>query len=300
MKFEDFLMHQSRDKQKRIDLEEEVAILQAELDDELKLNQVLQCALHGQIVSRPSLSSLLPIQVQVLLAELEMVEEEIIFLETKVEELSLCLDQEIQNREHQLQPLQQLQKHCGSGVASHRKQEDHEQSLGRLHYKADFGGQRLIRERKASLGSASEIHVMSSSRLNGEGYGETDQVAEKSRCNGRNQTQNLLDEAMVTEKPNRLSEELIKCLIGIFLKLNQSSDHFNCEGSASISKLSLSCINSKGQKSKPSFNCKAPTCFMDDNTSILNPYGILSDFDGPVRDVGQYKNFIQFELCCST
>ncbi|KAJ4969564.1 hypothetical protein NE237_016265 [Protea cynaroides] len=294
MKFEDFLMHQSRDKQKRIDLEEEVAILQAELDDELKLNQVLQCALHGQIVSRPSLSSLLPIQVQVLLAELEMVEEEIIFLETKVEELSLCLDQEIQNREHQLQPLQQLQKHCGSGVASHRKQEDHEQSLGRLHYKADFGGQRLIRERKASLGSASEIHVMSSSRLNGEGYGETDQVAEKSRCNGRNQTQNLLDEAMVTEKPNRLSEELIKCLIGIFLKLNQSSDHFNCEGSASISKLSLSCINSKGQKSKPSFNCKAPTCFMDDNTSILNPYGILSDFDGPVRDVGQYKNFIQF------
>ncbi|KAJ4969019.1 hypothetical protein NE237_015720 [Protea cynaroides] len=269
-------------------------ILQAELDDELKLNQVLQCALHGQIVSRPSLSSLLPIQVQVLLAELAMVEEEIIFLETKVEELSLCLDQEIQNREHQLQPLQQQQKHCGSGVASHRKQEDHEQSLGRLHYKADFGGQRLIRERKASLGSASEIHVMSSSRLNGEGYGETDQVAEKSRCNGRNQTQNLLDEAMVTEKPNRLSEELIKCLIGIFLKLNQSSDHFNCEGSASISKLSLSCINSKGQKSKPSFNCNAPTCFMDDNTSILNPYGILSDFDGPVRDVGQYKNFIQF------
>ncbi|XP_042514792.1 uncharacterized protein LOC122089269 [Macadamia integrifolia] len=268
MKFEDFLMHRSRDKQRRIDLEEEVAMLEAELDDEQKLNRVLQCALHGQAVSRPSLSSLLPRQVQVLLAELEMVEEEIIFLERKVEELRLCLDQEKRlNKEHQLQPLKQQQwlqkqqKHYWSGVASHRgREEEHHEQRGPLHYKPDFGGQRMIRERKASLGSASEIHAMSSARLN-------DEIAGNSRCNGRNQTQNLPDEAMTTEKPNRVSEELIICLIGIFLKLNQGSAHVNCEGSTSIPKLSLYCMNSKGQK---------------------------SDFDGPIRDVGPYKNFIQF------
>ncbi|XP_043707525.1 uncharacterized protein LOC122656898 isoform X2 [Telopea speciosissima] len=258
MKFEDFLMQRSRDKQKRIDLEEEVGILQAELDDEQKLNRVLKCALHGQVVSRPSISSLLPLEVQVLLAELEMVEEEIIFLERKVAELRHCLHQEKKlNEENQLQPLL---KHYCSGIRSHREQEDHEQSLGPLHYKADFGGKRLMRERKASLGSASEIHAMFSGRLNNE-------IAGKSRCNGRKQTQNLLDEAMATEKPNRVSEEVIICLIGIFLTLNQSSAHLNCDGLASISKLSLSCMNSKGQK---------------------------SDFDGPVRDLVPYKNFIQF------
>lgn len=44
--------------------------------------------------------------------------------------------------------------------------------------------------------------------------------------------------------------------------------------------------------SRTSFNCKAPE-FSFDKTSNIDPYGILPDFDGPIRDVGPYKTFIQ-------
>lgn len=62
-KFEDFLMQQSDEKQERTELEEEVEKLQDELDGELTLNKVLQCALDGPVISHPLLSSLLPPQV---------------------------------------------------------------------------------------------------------------------------------------------------------------------------------------------------------------------------------------------
>lgn len=95
MKFEDLLMQASdSEKQRRVDLEEEVQKLQEDLDAELKLSKILQCALQGPVQSCPCLSKLLPSQVQVLLAELALVEEEIIWLERKVDKLKLSLYQE--------------------------------------------------------------------------------------------------------------------------------------------------------------------------------------------------------------
>ncbi|KAF8397481.1 hypothetical protein HHK36_016398 [Tetracentron sinense] len=284
------LINRGVEQQKRLDLEEEVVKLQAELDEEQKLNRVLQCALKGPVVSSPSLRSLLPLQVQVLLAELAMVEEEIICLERKVEELKLRLYQEkkqtkeweMQQPQYQQWPQRQ-QKHLLCGIGSGREFTDLEHVLI-INNRADFRSQRLMRERKASLGSASNIQSMSSTRSN-------DEIAERSRRrNGKIRNQSLLDEE---EKPNRLSEELIKCLIGIFLKLNRISA-IDCDGSATVPKLTLSCINSKGFISKTSFNFKAPPFFSDDNKSYLDPYSTVSDLDGTIRDVGPYKKFMQF------
>ena len=47
------------------------------------------------------------------------------------------------------------------------------------------------------------------------------------------------------EKPNEISEELIKYLISIYLDLNQVPRHRQ-KSSAIVPKLSLSCMNSKG------------------------------------------------------
>lgn len=89
--------------------------------------------------------------------------------------------------------------------------------------------------------------------------------------------------------PNELSEELLKCLIGIFLELNQTS--LDKEGSPIGQKLALTCMNSKGFMGKTSFNCKPPTFLFNYNSSNSDPYGILPDLDA--RDVGPYKNYIQ-------
>ena len=96
-------------------------------------------------------------------------------------------------------------------------------------------------------------------------------------------------------KPNELSEELLKCLISIFLELNQATTSMDKEGSAIVPKINLSCMNSKGFIGKTQFiNCKSPTFLFNLNSSPnVDPYGILPDLDGSIRDIGPYKNFIQ-------
>ncbi|OVA05934.1 protein of unknown function DUF547 [Macleaya cordata] len=255
MKFEDFLMQRSEERQKRLELEDEVVSLQAELEKQQRVNRVLQCAMHQTTIPRPRLSPLLPVQVQVLLAEIAMVEEEIICLERKVEELNLCVYQETK----QTQEWEFLRQH--------QQQKHYRCKQGRQRELTDFRSQRRMRERRASLGSVSEIHSLPSTSFH------------------RNEIN--------SEKPNRLSEELIKCLIGIFLRLNRPLAELDCKESVLVPKLTVSCMNTKGLVSKTPFNCKSPMFSLDDKKSILDPYGVMPDLDRTFRDVGPYKNFIQ-------
>lgn len=90
------------------------------------------------------------------------------------------------------------------------------------------------------------------------------------------------------EKPNEMSEELLKCLIGIFLELNKAP--LDREESETVPRLTLPCMKSTGLIVKTSSNSKAPS---NSNVSCLDPYGISSDLDCTARDVGPYKDFIQ-------
>ncbi|KAL9231366.1 hypothetical protein vseg_006603 [Gypsophila vaccaria] len=78
-------------KRKRIALEEEVKELQQRLVEEVKLKSVLRYALKGPIVSCYPLTSFLPFKVQTLIVELEMLENEIAWLETKLRKLKIML-----------------------------------------------------------------------------------------------------------------------------------------------------------------------------------------------------------------
>ncbi|KAK4835559.1 hypothetical protein QYF36_011348 [Acer negundo] len=258
MKFEDYLMQRKDDqdhhdhvhennKQKRVDLEEEVEKLLAELDGEQTLNKVFQCALHRPVViPHPSLSSLLlPPQVQTVLSEMAMVEEEIICLERKVEEMKMRLTRSQNYEECRLE-------------------------------------KKMNSYRRASVGSEMDLLHMSSTTGSPE-------IHEKSRRHTRRipKYSNFDKETFTThEKPNVLSEELIKCLIGIYLDINEAS----LEGSSAIvaPKLGLPCMNTKG------FIAKSPSFVITrNNASNLDPYGILPDLDGSIRDIGPYKNLIQ-------
>lgn len=108
----------------------------------------------------------------------------------------------------------------------------------------------------------------------------------------RSRNQSQFEKGTCIETPNEISEELIKCLISIYLDLNQPSN--NSQTSPNIPKHGLSCINSKRCIAKTSFSCKAPqlTLSFDYSSSNPNPYSILLDSEGTVKDIGPYKNFI--------
>ncbi|XP_028081274.1 uncharacterized protein LOC114282729 isoform X8 [Camellia sinensis] len=324
MKFEDLLMiqpsdpplHQEEKKQtRREDLQEKIEKLEEELDAQLKLNKILHCALQGPVHLCPCLSKSLPSKVQVLLAELARMEEEIIWLERKVDHLKLSLYHEKHHHHHhhhhqqtkdwgfpdahprqkQLQQQQQQLAATTYGLSNHPMEVVSCRSLVsrsqdfQQHYHHDKVF-RVLRERSASFVSPMDILSLPSS-INSSYV--TEEIAETSRCSRRRiRNHNHLDTKIGIEKPNELSEQLINCLIGIFLKLNQAS--LGRKGSAIVPKHHpLSCINSRGFISKTTFNYKALPAFSFDNTSNIDPYGIFLDFDGPIRDVGPYKHFIQ-------
>ncbi|KAL3521109.1 hypothetical protein ACH5RR_019258 [Cinchona calisaya] len=280
MKFEDLLMQPSEDKHKIKDLEEEVEKLQQELQGELQLQRVLQCALQQPFHSRQCLSSLLPPKVQILLTELTMVEEEIIWLERKVDELKLNLYQEKkQTKEWEMLRFKELPPRC---TQSNKKELIPKQKIptdSALNRK-----NRILCERRTSL------DIRSSSF-----FGSSEVVDQNSRCSSSRSWDSYiqLDIDIDIEKPNNLSEELIKCLIGILLELKQLS--FEMKGSTIVPKCNLSSMKPRGLMSKTSFSCTASAFSWDSSDkSNLDPYCILQDIDGSsIRDIGPYKDFVQ-------
>ncbi|XP_070681877.1 LOW QUALITY PROTEIN: uncharacterized protein [Malus domestica] len=235
MKLEDFLMQRNEEKQRGLDLEEEVKKLQAKLEGEQTLGRFLRCALHDPVQSHPRLFSLLPAQVEIsthfswqvqeLFSELAMVEEEIGQLDRKVEELKLRLYKEReQTREwkvHMWQLGQQKQLLCRVGNQSVLNEE----RCRSQNYEAlrNLRKERRLRDRRASVGSAADIP----------------------RWN-------------FTKSDGKLLEKLL-----------------NCQGGAHSEDLNIH------------------NFFNYNTSSNADPYCILPDLDGAVRDVGPYKNLIQ-------
>nr|XP_023904756.1 uncharacterized protein LOC112016425 [Quercus suber] len=284
MKFEDLLMQRSDERQKRLDLEEEVKTLQGVLDGEQALNLVLRFALEGPVSSHPSLSSVVPPEVRLILEELAIVQEEILWLERKVEELKLTLyRQREQNREREMLHLTRLPEETQLLFGLENRSMLNDQRSRSQNYD-EFRKERIRKERRPSLVSVSAINLV----LN-----VMTEEYQMSRRHTRRliRNQHHINKESVIEKPNELSEKLIKCLISIFFELNQAS--MEREGSATVPKLTLPCMKSKGFMAKTTFNCKTSTFLFNYNTSNLDPYGILPDFDGTVRDFGPYENFIQ-------
>lgn len=120
----------------------------------------------------------------------------------------------------------------------------------------------------------------------------TEVVDQNSRCSSSRSWEShvQLDTEIDSEKPNKLSEELIKCLIGIFLELKQAS--FEMKGSAIVPKCNLYSMKPRGLMSKTSFSCSASAFSWDSDKSNLDPYRILQDLDGSIRDIGPYKDFV--------
>ncbi|XP_021749583.1 uncharacterized protein LOC110715324 [Chenopodium quinoa] len=271
MKFEDFLMPSSEKQRRKIALEEEVEELQERLTGELQINSVLQNALKGSLLSCSCLSSRLTLEVQVLLAELEMVEKEINWLETKVEKLKKNTYNEkklIKNND-----LEQPKKYLE----------------WQLPYKQQNGGElkdskwvTVIRSHNRRKSSLDEGRLSLSSISDMQSSFAKEETAKRYLRIIRNKPNRVIDAEASNEEPNRLSEELLKCLINKFVKLNQTSSEK--ESTSAASKHNLNCINSKGFSPKNTFSCKA-------RSSITSDDGVSQD--GTEIGFGPYKKFIQ-------
>lgn len=284
-------MERGEEKQKRQDLEEEVTKLQAELEGQQVLNRVLHRAHYCPASSsHQGLSSLIPPQVQGLLSELAMVEEEIVWLERKIIGMKMRLYQEKKHtqqwhtQEWQMlqQPRRRRQLNCS--IEYHAELREHEPPL-KMHYLEEARKQKIIRQRRASVGSASDMLSISSPRSSEETVDKSIKHIGRSRYHDSMDMEN----GYVIEKPNELSEQLIKCLIGVFLESNHVLQ--DREGPNHAPKLILAAKNSKST-AKSSSGRKISLTYVDGYISSLDPYGVLLDADGTFRDIGQYKSFI--------
>jgi hypothetical protein len=107
-------------------------------------------------------------QVQVLLEELVMVQEEITWLERKVEELKLSLHQEREeNVEREIQNFRRLPEDSHDLLCVPENWSLLDDQCSRSQNYDDFSEERITRQRILSLGSVSEILSMSSAKANG-------------------------------------------------------------------------------------------------------------------------------------
>ncbi|ESQ48777.1 hypothetical protein EUTSA_v10020556mg [Eutrema salsugineum] len=257
--------------------------MQGELEDEQALNKALRDMLRGPVMSQPRLSLLLlPPQVQELIEELATVEAEILCLEKRIqdlkldvysekkenEELEASIDEGEEERMMTPKRLLQRQNHlpCDANNDITKMRSD---DLKQRSKSQSYGDHHVVKEIQtnsprihASIGSTMEF----SSRIHSSTFSD-----------GSSRTQEKKKGQETT--PNGVSEDLVKCLMGIYLELNRSSRER--EGSRTVSKLSLSHLRNASFKRKSVY---------DHNASNLDPYGAV--MGTPLRDIGEYKNFI--------
>ncbi|KAH9314252.1 hypothetical protein KI387_022879, partial [Taxus chinensis] len=87
--------------------------------------------------------------------------------------------------------------------------------------------------------------------------------------------------------PNRISEEMVKCLLHIFLKLTRQSLGPEYDKSSVISRSTLSSLSSRSFGTRSTLSCKTPTDSSEE-IDFRDPYGVCIDSES--RDVGPYKH----------
>ncbi|VVB02754.1 unnamed protein product [Arabis nemorensis] len=278
MKFEELLMEASQQhNNKRHGLEEGVMHLKEKLEEEEAMSRGLRAAFDGSIVSFPSLSSsFLPPQFSELIQELAVVEAEILCLDRKVEELKLKLYYEQRQTQEMTEQRRTLARQNHVRHSSLPLRHDlHQRSLSHHYPRSTLDTNSSTHHSRLSFSCAPEFLDATSSS------GFTDEFDGLSRTQmGRVRKGLRLVEAKTKDDPNEVSEQLINCLIGIYLELNQVSSKTKGDVTA-LSRRSSSCSR------------KSNTYSYYQNEMNLDPYRVLQDSSGGVtRDIGPYKNFI--------
>lgn len=87
-------------------------------------------------------------------------------------------------------------------------------------------------------------------------------------------------------QPNKLSEEIIKCLNFIYIRLLRTTRTMELEKSSPISRSLHSSLSSRSFRVEAGSNSK--------ESRQQDPYGIFNVEESIPRDIGPYKNLVMF------
>ncbi|CAH8359922.1 unnamed protein product [Eruca vesicaria subsp. sativa] len=270
-------------KKQKLRLQRDVMKMQGELEEEQALNKALRGILRGPVMSQPRLSLLLlPPQVQDIIEELAIVEAEI-----------LCLEKQIQDLKHDVY----TERRHNQELEAKFDERQEERMMMMTPKKLLQRQNHLPWEPDNNITKMRPKDLKQRSRLQGcedpHGFKDILQMsnpfsprARSSTFSDRTSSRIMQDNNKVQETtPNGVSEDLLKCLMGIYLELKKLSRER--EGSRTVSKLSLSHLKNASFKRKSVFG---------QNASNLDPYGVVMGTS--LRDIGEYKNFIHITRNC--
>ncbi|KAM0898269.1 hypothetical protein ACQ4PT_022033 [Festuca glaucescens] len=258
----------------------QVSELEAVLEKEKRLNRVLHCSLQGRnVVCHCCLSALVPTKIRGLLAELAIIEDEIFYLEKKVDDLRLRLRRERNWTERCI--LQQRQQH-------NWLQQNCRHSGGRR--EIDGGGQQFPMLPYRGSQEEGEADVESGSKASGGSVWtqgeEVEQVTRTSHSTGNLKPP---ERKICLSSPNKLSEELIKLMVTIFHKINKTTHHAAELELSSVPKLNItSCIGSSRNLAPKSSSSSSDGV---KSRALLPP----REYGGGERETsGGCKRFVEF------
>lgn len=98
----------------------------------------------------------------------------------------------------------------------------------------------------------------------------------------------LLEETVQNWQPNKLSEEIMKCLNFIYIRLMRTTRAMELEKSGPVARTLHPSLSSR------SFRSEAAGSNSAKESRQRDPYGIFNDEDSIPRDIGPYKNLVIF------
>ncbi|XP_065867333.1 uncharacterized protein [Euphorbia lathyris] len=308
--------------QKREELEREVSALQKMLKQEEKVHEVLDLLQKKRDGNGISIPNFLPPKAKEVLAELAMVESEIIRLETQISQLQLGLKREQQmNKEKQSRNWRQESEIWSMPSPLNKFQVQQERTsfeTKALHFiskaiKGDYNNNNnSVNDKNGSYQKENQIFNNEESKTFPRKSGffkspspfrdprhPSPKMRERNNVDipGDNPLPKSLSNAIITEEsniqqlqPNKLSENIMKCLNFIYIRLLRTSRAMELEKSGPISRsLQASLTRSYYRSDTITSNTT-----LQKESRQQDPYGIFYLEESIPRDIGPYKNLVIF------
>ncbi|KAL6195804.1 hypothetical protein ACLB2K_031422 [Fragaria x ananassa] len=314
------------------ELETEVSLLQTMLNQEEKVHEVLDHAYNrksSESASAIRIPRFLPQKTKELLAELAMVEGEISRLEDQIRKLKLGLKQEEQATKESKAGQYQHDENLGlinKGVHHERKGYETKalhfiskaikgyfEMYNELSLNQKMENLRAFSDQKENY-SNEEVRVQSKvprkggflsapspSPLRAPRHPSAPKLRELKPGISSDHlspktvpSPTQLEENNQIWQPNKLSEEILKCLNLIYVRLLRTTRTMELEKSGPVSRsLHSSVVTSRSFRDDFSLSSKS-SLLLQKESRQQDPYGIFNVEDSIPRDIGPYKNLVVF------
>ncbi|XP_078154784.1 uncharacterized protein LOC144550682 [Carex rostrata] len=295
-------------KQRRLQLEKEVADLKKTLEDEKKVHEILERAMvPNSFQFMRQIPNYLPNKTKELLAELVLVEEEVARLEEQLHKtqgglreikptsvVPVPVQDSIRYNKTTNQEMQdKLPKEMKAMFFINRAIKEEHLSHNLVESKGRKSVENNMHDRKDSPRFLEQKEVIDSPRnskillkppslaLSPKKVNEKpiDLHADKMLKVFQESLSKKIDSGKLTLQPNKLSERILKCLICIFQRLLRTSRVAEQEKTSNISRTSGSIFDAVNTNVKK---------------GQQDPYGIFEIEESIRRDIGSYKNLVRF------